>query len=243
MIGSSSPAGGPGPPAALFEPPEGPAPPPDRLLVPADIRRDPSLVVVEELPPLDDSPSLPIPLLSFACRFAELMEELEADVDVAPEPDPDGEAAMVAPGVIGSADDACITLLVAVDAIEPPLPGPPPPVPLPAAFEPPAEAPPVLPLAPFPFCCCDFIIDGADADDDGVEDAVTDDAAVGDCGEETEVEPLPRRKASRSSSVWWERDFVFTPGAGLAPDEGPILWKYSIPAAVAPPPPAPPAPL
>lgn len=136
-------------------------------------------------------------------------------------------------------------LLVAVDAIEPPLPGPPPPVPLPAALAPPAEAPPVLPLAPFPFCCCDFIIDGADADDDGVEDAVTDVAAVGDCGEETEVEPLPRRKASRSSSVWWERDFVFTPGAGLAPDEGPILWKYSIPAAEAPPPPppAPPAPL
>lgn len=123
MIGSSSPAGGPGPPAALFEPPEGPAPPPDRLLVPADIRRDTSLVVVvvvEELPPLDDRPSLPIPLLSFACRFAELMEELEADVDVAPEPDPDGEAAMVAPGVIGSADDACISIRWLVDAcVEP----------------------------------------------------------------------------------------------------------------------------
>lgn len=110
IIGSSSPAGGPGPPAPLLLPEPPPPPPPDRLLVPADIRRETIFAL-----PVDIPPSFPIPLLSFACRFAELMEELDADVE---EVAPDGGAVvvMVAPAVIG---EPCISIRWFVD-------GPPP---------------------------------------------------------------------------------------------------------------------
>uniref|UniRef100_A0A182Q8A3 Uncharacterized protein n=1 Tax=Anopheles farauti TaxID=69004 RepID=A0A182Q8A3_9DIPT len=147
--------------------------------------------------------SLPIPLLS----FAELIDELE-------EP-----------------DVACIRIrwFVVVLLLLPPLDEC-----WPAAIDegaPLLVAPVVPPLLPPPPFCCDFIIDGADADDEGVEDAVAEIvvAAVGDWGEETEEEmavpPPPRRKASRSSSAGPD-----TAAAGLElvdDGEAAILWNIS----------------
>lgn len=118
IIGSSSPAGGPGPPAPLLLPEPPAPPPPDRLFVPADIRRETNFALLVDIPP----PSFPIPLLSFACRFAELMEELDADVE---EVAPDGGVVvvlllvvvMLAPAVIG---EPCTSIRWFADGPPPP---------------------------------------------------------------------------------------------------------------------------
>lgn len=211
-------------------------------------------------------------LLSFA-RFAELMDELEADVEVAA--DPDGAVTVVdwirivrwfeeefveeefpptvapptsyppetlrmmmgfwrwrslpLPVLLPVLPPTPLLLLLLV--VLPPrlcevvesviiewlrlmsdrlLPAAPPPLPCGAPIDvpPPMTTPLPAALAPppvpwFPFCCV-FIIDGADAEDDGVEDAEMAEVAapVGDWGEEADVELLlPRRNASRSSNV------------------------------------------
>lgn len=70
----------------------------------------------------------------------------------------------------------------------------------------------LLTLLVLPFW--DLIMEGTPEEDEGDEEEVVM-VVVGDCGVVAEPLWLPLlRKASRSTSVWWDRDFVL-----------PTLWK------------------
>lgn len=70
----------------------------------------------------------------------------------------------------------------------------------------------LLTLLVLPFW--DLIMEGTPEDEEGEDEEVVI-VVVGDCGVVAEPLWLPLlRKASRSTSVWWERDFVL-----------PTLWK------------------